>query len=339
VARVRLAAPLLCGAVILCSLTGCQEPLGAGQDAMPRITIGAATFPASAPVYVAEKKGFFADEGLDAQVRVYDAGISALEDVISGQVDFAMVAETPIARAALEGKPFNVMMTLAEMDSANYIVADRDKGILTAGDLKGKRVGFAPGTTGDFFLHIFLAASRIPASAIEEVPLKPNETASAVLSDTVDAVSTWPPHTIHVEERLGSRAVVLDEPGLYTMSWNLVAGEGSQAPDATTSARLVRALKRAEDYMAEHPRESIAITAERCQMKPKDLQALWDGFEWRTSLDQTLLLSLEDEAHWMIDTDQVKGDTEVPDFLSYVDSAALRKELPAEVTIIEAQGN
>jgi len=339
VVRSYLAAILL-GTALVGGLTGCtgsrMSDARSGEPAKIRIAV--TSFPASAPVYVAVKNGYFADEGLNADVQVYDAGIEALDDVIDGKVDFATVAETPIARAALENRPFGILMTMAEIDRANYIIARRDRGISSTADLKGRRIGFVQGSTADFFLHIYLTAARIPVSAIKEVKLKPGESATALLEGRVDAVSTWPPFTSQLKKQLRDRAVVLDEPGLYTMSWNLVSGAGAREPSHEVQRRVIRALGRAEEYMAAHPSDSVAIVSRACDLDPGDLRSQWGDYEWRTALDQTLLLSLEDEARWMIDTKQVKGAKRTPDFLRYVQSAALRAQFPSDVSIIEPQG-
>lgn len=323
--------------VVLGMLGGCLATQSPRGESSRSITIAATTFPASAPVYVAEEKGFFADEGLDAEVLVYEAGIVTLEDAIAGKVDYATVAETPIARKSLENKAFKILMSIAEVDRANYIIARTDRGIESAENLRGKRIGFVPGTTGDFFLHIYLTTSRIPSSAIKEVQLTPDQSASALLEGKVDAVSTWPPFTEELKRKLGDRALVLDEPGLYTMYWNVVTGARPSAPDVDTSGRLIRAVSKAEEYMETHPAEAIAIAARKCEMDPDELRAQWQDFKWKTSLSQTLLLALEDEARWMVDAEIVPGGTGVPDFLGRVDSEALANQYPAEVTIVDTQ--
>ncbi len=43
----------------------------------------------------------------------------------------------------------------------NAIVARKDSGISAPGDLKGKRIGYTPGTTSDFFLDSMLTASAL----------------------------------------------------------------------------------------------------------------------------------------------------------------------------------
>lgn len=312
----------------LAAATSCAGPAPQPEH----VEIGATTFPASAPVYIAEEKGFFEDEGLAANVHTYDAGAIALADALAGTIDFATVAETPIARAALDNRSFKVIATVAEVDRANYIIAREDRGIARATDLVGKRLGYVPGTTGDFFQHIYLVASRIDPSGVIHVELTPDTLVHALVQGDVDAVSTWPPFTSELETLLGDNAVKLDEPGLYVMSWNVVV-PGSREGGSPVVEKFIRALVAAHEYMDTHPEEAQQITSRRTGIDIATLQELWPNLTWMTGLDQTLLMTLEDEARWMIS--ESGAAREVPDFLQFIDATALRQIRPWDVDIVE----
>ncbi|RPJ61409.1 MAG: ABC transporter substrate-binding protein [Acidobacteria bacterium] len=146
---------------VLCIIlfAGCQS--GPNRTGSKQTTIAVSPLLGSAAIYVAHEKGYFKDEGLDAALQIHASGQLSLQAVLSGKADFGAVAETPIAYAAVGGKPFSVVATISQIERGTLIVARKDRGILQAGDLKGKRVGVAPGTTGDFFLHIYLTTSYI----------------------------------------------------------------------------------------------------------------------------------------------------------------------------------
>ena len=54
------------------------------------------------------------------------------------------------------------------------------------------------------------------------------------------------------------------------------------------------------------------------------------------SLDQELLIMMEDEARWMI-KNRLTGQTRVPNYLSYMDATALSHVVPRAVTMIIPQ--
>ena len=52
------------------------------------------------------------------------------------------------------------------LSTGNKIVARKDRNILKPSDLKGKRIGFSPNTTSDYFLDMFLLANTISRSEV-----------------------------------------------------------------------------------------------------------------------------------------------------------------------------
>jgi NitT/TauT family transport system substrate-binding protein len=125
------------------------------QKAPPeKITIGVTSWPASAPLYIAHEKGYFRDEGLDPTLESYESGHLALASMLSGKSDIAGAADTPIARAAVNGRKLAIVATICEIERSILIIARKDRGISSADDLRGKRVGLVSGSAAEFFLHI-----------------------------------------------------------------------------------------------------------------------------------------------------------------------------------------
>jgi ABC-type nitrate/sulfonate/bicarbonate transport system substrate-binding protein len=310
--------------------TASQNPPAAAKKANFAMT----RYPGSAALYVARDKGFFRDEGVDPTFTVYPSGVLALAAVIDGSADFATCAETPIARAALDGKPLAVVATLARVQRSNLIVARRDKGVASAGDLKGKRVGLAKSSAADFLLHIYLIASGIDPKGVEVVYMKPDEVVGALTSGRVEAVCTWPPYTTKLISELGDGAVVLDSPGLYTLKWNVSVRRDLTSRDPDLIVRFLRAVAKADDYIAEHPDEARSITAKAVGVDTTTIKAMWNDYRMSVMLDQSLLLSLEDEARWMRASESTRQPG-IPNFLEYVYTGGLRAVRPANVRIVE----
>lgn len=327
--------PLLGFMVLALALfAGCQSRSERdGSSAPKHVTIAVSPLLGSAAIYVAHEKGYFKDEGLDVGLQIHPSGQSSLQAVFSGEAEFAPVAETPIAYAAVERKPLEIIATLAEIDRGVLIVARKDRGISQAVDLKGKKIGVAPGTAGDFFLHIYLTTSYIDPKEVSIVNLPPEEVVSALLAGDVDAVSTWSPQTIALQNKLGSNAVVLDYPGLYTMTWSLVVTRDLARRDADAIVRVLRALVRANRFMADQPDEAQAITARNIRADVAAVEKEWADTKPTVSLDQGLILDLEDQARWIVKREATGK--EVPNFLDFIDTKGLTTVAPDAVQIVE----
>lgn len=313
----------------LVPMGGCDRSTLGRRSAQTVIRIAEGTFPASAAVYVAHDSGFFRDEGLADVIQRYGSGRLALEAVLGGKADFATVAETPIARAVLDGRAPVVVATICEVDRASVIIARKDRGIAAADDLRGRRIGVLSGTAADFFLHIYLVTSGIDTKAVTIVPLKADDIVPALLGGRVDAVSVFAPYTVQLLDKLGANAVTLDQPGLYSQSWNIAVDRPDARTNRDVTVRFLRAILRANDYIASHRSEAQAIAAKGTGIPVAGVRKEWPSYRWAMKLDQTLILSLEDEYRWMTGTEAV------PNFLDYVDSSALRVVRPDAVRLVE----
>jgi len=323
------AARSLSGAILLIlAISACASPPAPPAPKM-KVTIAATTLPSSAAVYVAHEKGYFRAEGLDDEVRLYGAGRLALEAALERKVDVAMVAETPIVGAVLRRRTPHVIATVCEIDGANVIVGRKDRGIKTAHDLIGKRIGVFVGTSSDFFLHIYLVTSDVDPKAVTVVPLTTDNLVSSLVSGKVDAIAAFAPYTFQSQDRLGTNATVLGQPGLYTTFWKVATSREFARRRSDALVAFLRAIRRANLSIAAHPTEAQRITARWTGISLANIRRTWSTYHWTLELEQPLLLALEDESRWM------SSESTTPDFLRYLDGAPLKRVEPGAVRLIE----
>jgi NitT/TauT family transport system substrate-binding protein len=308
-------------------VAGCA-PGRSASVAMTKIRVGPTQEPASAPIFVAKEKGFFAEEGLDASITVFPSGRAGMEAALAGETDFATVAETPVARAVLDGKDPIIVATIAEVEGANVIVGRRDRGVSDAHSLVGKRVGVLVGTTADYFLDLYLVSSGVDPKTVVRVPLQPAGLVRSIKDGSVDAVAAFVPYYLEALDALGTNGVLLDKPGLYAFFWNVAVDRRVSQRRAGEVQRFLRAIAKAEAFMSANEGEAIGITSRGTGLPTKTLRRIWPQYQWGVRLDQTLVLSLEDEARWM------SGRQQTPDFLPHIDAAPLRRLAPDNVTLI-----
>ena len=215
--------------VLYCMLTlsGCEKPpVTAGTSgstpARQKVTIALVNQPQSTLIFVAMKKGYFSDEGLDVQ-PLQSFGKAALQTMIEGKADFATSAETPIMFSILRGDAIFVVANIETSTANDAVVARVDAGISKPADLKGKRIGFMPGTTIDFFLDSFLTAQGLTRQDITPVPLKPDEMLDALLAKKADAVAAWNYPLTQIKRQLGAQAVTFYDRQIYTEHFNIAA--------------------------------------------------------------------------------------------------------------------
>ena len=316
--------------LLLAILPGCRRSAAGAARAATQVTVACTTQPQSTLVHVAAAKGFFAQEGLAVQVRSHTYGKAALQALLEHQADFATVAETLIMFNILKGETFLVIATIEASTLNNAVVGRRDAGITGAADLKGKRIGFTPGTTSDFFLDSLLTTQGLTRQAILPVPLKPEAMLPAILAGQVDAVCTWNYPMSQIKRQLGPNGTTIFDRDLYTEIFNLTAASAIVERHPDTVRAFLRALIRAERFVAEQPREAQAIVAVATGTDPALVREAWDAFNCQVRLDQTLLITLEDETRWAM-RNRLTDRTAMPDYRAYIHPDSLRKVKPEAV--------
>ncbi len=305
------------------------EEKPAPQEA--ELTVAVTPWPGSAAVYIAREKGFFKEEGLEVSFLSYSSGHLGLEAVLAGKADISTTGETPLARAALNGHSFAIIATIAKTNRAIRIIARKERGITGPKDLGGKTVGVVRGTTGEFFLHLLLTTSYIDPKQVTIVNAFPGNLTESLLNGTVDAVSIWEPYATVLEEKLGDNAVILHDPGLYTMTWNLVSRWETAINGPEQVTKFLRAIIRANRFIADQPVRSRNMISGYLEETRCDREEKWEHFTFTTELDQSLILNLEDQARWM--NGKAEGRKGMPNYLDMIFSGALKSVKPEAVTI------
>ena len=123
-------------------------------------------------------------------VRYADARTALL----SGSLDVATIGPADLAIALAQGNKSIVGLT-GVASSPKYLVVRKDVDIHTWDDIKGKRIGIAPGSAVWFQWAATLAEKGIPYKSFEAVNIQGGGTAfiQALERGDVDAVALWEP--------------------------------------------------------------------------------------------------------------------------------------------------
>jgi NitT/TauT family transport system substrate-binding protein len=321
---------MVAAAWIYSSLTAPRQPAGPPE----RLTIAVnSTYIGSALVLIAAESGYFKAEGLDVTLLPHTTGRAALDAALAAQADLATVADTPFIFAVMKGQPASIVATISAAAKDHGLVARKDRGIATAADLKGKRVGVTLGTSGHFLLDVVLTGHMTQSRQVLIANLKPEEIVDGLLSGKVDAVATWNPYLDELQKALGENGLVFYSDGGFQVTFNVAARQDFIRQHPEAMKKLTRALLRAETFAAERPADARTIMARATKTDLAAVSAAWSGYQLQVKLDQGLLTLLEDQSRWAIKNGYVDK-TEVPNYLDFIYPDALAAVKPAALTII-----
>jgi NitT/TauT family transport system substrate-binding protein len=298
------------------------------------VIVAYSPFEAGTLFYVAYDKGFFARHGINVDPRKYDTGGGSLNGVVKGEADLVVgVSEFPVVIHAFRNAAIRVV---GNMDKAEfiYLIGRRDRGIETVADLAGKRVGTTLGTVAEFHLGRFLEAHGLSMSDIRVVNVTaPEEWVGAVLRGDIDAICTAQPYAHELKKALGANGVAWSAQANQSLHGLIVAAADWIATNPDLLKTFLLSLAEAEDYAGRYPDEAKAILRKWLNLDAGYLDTAWSQNRFFVSLDQELVVMMEDEARWMIGKG-LTAEPRVPNFLPYLHTDALKAVRPEGVAIV-----
>ena len=226
------------------------------------------------PAGVAQRKGFFKDEGLDADIVVMGAGPS-IAALSNGDIDFTLLTGTVI-RAAIRGLPVRLVAGL--MTSSPHVLLARAD-IKSIKDLSGKKIGLAGfGDATHVLARIILARNGVdPDKEVQFVPLGPDSGRFAGLQQKLaDAVVTSPPWDFE-----GKKAGYNVLARAYEYLNYPLSGVGLNAKSIQQNReqvkRTTRALIKASRFIRDNREEAAKVLMEWGKAKPEHAYASYDA--------------------------------------------------------------
>jgi NitT/TauT family transport system substrate-binding protein len=327
IAGVGLAGLLALGAGPLAAQTA--QSAQSAQSAPLRLAV--AKLPSMLPGLVAAEQGHFRAEGLTVDAVPCTNGEDCIAQIQRGRADLAIASDASVVLAVHAGQPLELIATVASSRRSNQVVARTDRGIRQGADLRGRRVGFIPGTSSHFYTETFLSFHGLTTRDVVMVPLDPLRPVDALVQGEVDAAGFFHPNGPQALTRLGPLGQVLELPPIYTLTVNLVARPGLSDDQLV---RVLRGLQRSIRVVRSRNDPSLQTSARLLGVKPPEVAGLLGDFDYRLRLDQSLLGTLEAESRWAARSD---GSTSraAPDFLDIVRVGPMRQLDARSVSLVK----
>jgi NitT/TauT family transport system substrate-binding protein len=186
-----------------------------GAQAADLQTVQVAYIPAQLidpPLFAGIARGYYKDVGIDLKMVKFSTGPAMTSALSGGSVQIAIAGAGLILNYAAQGN--GVVIAPSYIDF-NQIYATKKSGITSIAQLKGQRIGFAPGTTGNILVLWAAEKAGFPYSSIENVRLGYTETAAALVANTIPAAIIAPPQTGLMLSKAPDAVLVTDSTRFY----------------------------------------------------------------------------------------------------------------------------
>ncbi|KAK3687847.1 hypothetical protein B0T22DRAFT_510805 [Podospora appendiculata] len=228
-------------------------------------------------------------------------------------LDLASNAETQALRQFATHKNLRIIYTVCEV--AYRLVARTRSGVASARDLKGKKIGTFPGTSGAYFVQRYMASVGLKASDYTVVsggicraaPCGSGTLPAMLASGAVDAVGLWEPTMQLAIDAVGvANVVVFQDKSVYRELFNLHS-TAEKLKDATARREIVafvRALAQAQKVFAAQPETVWPRVAAAVGVSADVVKAVWPVHGWGGGLPADLLDVLVAEDQWVAGVDR-----------------------------------
>jgi ABC-type nitrate/sulfonate/bicarbonate transport systems, periplasmic components len=219
--------------------------------------------PDHVPLYVAQARGMFAEEGLAVTLQAPADPNDPPKLAAAGKVDVAISYQPSLTFARNEGLPLRAFGVLVAQP-LNTLMTLKGSGIRSLADLKGKRVGYSVSGFEEALLSAMLKEAGLTLKDVRLVNVHFNLT-PALLSGQVDAVvGAYRNYESVVLEQQGKTPVMFPVeahgvPTYYELIF--VASETTLQKKREVLRRFVRAVQRAIDWSRAHPDSAYALYA------------------------------------------------------------------------------
>lgn len=310
---------------------GDDEP---GTDQLAKVVLAQNPVPHSTLTIIAQKMGFFREEGLDVSVREFTTGKLCFDAMLAGGADFSTVAETPIMFAGFSRQPLYVIATIEQSSLSVKVLARRDSNVRTPTDLRGKNVGTFKGGSAEYFLSQFLVKNGMAIEDLRVIYMQPPELVAAIIRGDLAAIAMWEPHIYSAQKAIGvDNTVVFTGEDIYTESFNIaVMKQYAESNEATVQAFL-RALARAEGFVKTNEEAAKAVVQDAISIDQETLDHIWPNFRFNLTLEQGILDLVTKEAKFAIETGLAPEGSDLPNYRAMFEPKYLRLIAPDKTTI------
>src|SRR2546428_8059725 len=138
---------------------------GVQAQALKKLTLFGQPSVNNDSIWMALEHGYFREQGLDVEYRVFPSGTTAFQTFRTGQGDIVMTGDLPSVQYFFNNPGQYQTFVAIERDAKGYVVIAR-KDIRTAKDLAGKTVATRVGSTGSWFISQYLTKNRVDPQSV-----------------------------------------------------------------------------------------------------------------------------------------------------------------------------
>ena len=258
----------------------CMVALAAGSQAqaLKKLTLFGQPSVNNDAIWMALEHGYFKEQGLDVDYRVFPSGTTAFQTFRTGQGDIVMTGDLPSVQYFFNNPGQYQTFAAIERDAKGYVVIAR-KDVRKPQDLAGKTVATRVGSTGSWFISEFLTKNGVDPKSVPVKNLDTQLLPAALCKGDIAAFFIWQPIGSRTLEICPNDAHQLSTGEGYIQGY-LVAGARPEflnsADGADKVVRFLRAVMKGRAKAESDFPAVAAFAAKTYSLSEKATKDQWD---------------------------------------------------------------
>ncbi|OCT12811.1 hypothetical protein A8709_20955 [Paenibacillus pectinilyticus] len=267
--------------LVLITVTACSS---SGKKEVS-LRVGYNLWVGSAGMYIADKKGYFKDAGLDVKLTEFASPTESAQALLTGNVDISSTTfDTAVMIKSNEqsGQDLKFFRISDQSNGADGIVTK--SGINSIADLKGKTVAATIGSVNHFLLSHALQQAGLTDDDVKITNTSPEQTGPLFLTGKVDVAVTWEPYLSEAKAKGGNIIYSTKDAPDLIIDGDMTSSKliGAQ-PDALR--KYAEAIERGTQFYFSNPDEGAQIVADKLSTSKEDVKSMMEGVKLVTSKD------------------------------------------------------
>ena len=183
---------IMCISLSACGASSSQtgeSTANANDSNGQKVVLGINDWPGSYWWLAVDKMGYFKEQGVDVEVKLFSNYSDGLNALNSGKIDLFVPALADIIPAYVRGADTKVIMVQDYSAGADGLIAKSD--IKSVKDLKGKNVAIELGGSDHLFLLKCLENAGLTTKDVNLINMSTGDASNAFISGQVDAAAIW----------------------------------------------------------------------------------------------------------------------------------------------------
>ncbi len=240
------------------------------------LSLGTAPWVGQVPLYIAQGKGFFAEEGLDFELRNFGDSGGYLSAFLANKLDSLSLVSSEAVTLLDQGKDYKIVLIQDNSVGGDGILA-KDS-IASIEDFKGKKIAVDTSGVSYFFLLQVLKEAGLTKDDITVINTEPSAAASAFQTGNVDIAVTYAPYLQEAADAVEDGRIIYDSSEMPTAIIDMYIFDSAYVeknPEAVQA--FVNGIFKGIEFLKENPEEALKISAVALDVEPADVESDLEG--------------------------------------------------------------